>query len=382
MPPSPPLPSPPPPRASPRARSSHVHAIRRPRCGTLACFLSSFPVCSADASDLEGSHAEARAPREGEQRQALRRLRSDGDGCCGSASPAYSMMRCNLDLCPPHTHRFSRAHTHTRTRTHTRTHTRTRTRQPHSFLWISLACDLVSFLHTHTHTRARVPFRVMDVDNEVEPLLREMSNRLAVVRADLLPALRQLDEDTLLSHYSVDEQARLYLSAAFTLTLSLYSLDKITHRQITPGSGTVPRLTGGGSRGGAAPPLSSASTDTQLVLKMERITEYIKKLQELTTLERERRVASTAAAPAPGAKRPREAPSADTASTSEKRARKAGNEKGLSTAMAPAHSEEDAFGDAQMFSVVSRVAGETGTLVSRLLKQTMPSSAFAANKAE
>ncbi|CBZ23565.1 conserved hypothetical protein [Leishmania mexicana MHOM/GT/2001/U1103] len=245
----------------------------------------------------------------------------------------------------------------------------------------------------------------MDVDSEVEPLLREMSKRLAVVRADLLPALRRLDEDTLLSHYSVDEQARLYLSAAFTLTLSLYSLDKITHRQVASGSGAAPRLTGFESRGGAAAsamaastPLSSASTDAQLALKIERITEYIKKLQELVALERQRRSAATTAAPAadastgvvaattPGAKRPRKDASVDTASTAataaEQPAKRTRAENGASVVTAPARDEEDAFGDAQMFSVVSRVAGETGTLVSRLVKQAMPSSELAVSKAE
>ncbi|CAC9446457.1 hypothetical protein conserved [Leishmania donovani] len=232
----------------------------------------------------------------------------------------------------------------------------------------------------------------MDVDSEVEPLLREMSKRLAVVRADLLPALRRLDEDTLLSHYSVDEQARLYLSAAFTLTLSLYSLDKITHRQVASGGGAA------ASAMAASTSLSSASTDTQLALKIERITEYIKKLQELVKLERQRRSAATAAASAadapagivaattPGAKRSRKGASADTASTAaiaaEQPAKKARNENGASVATVPSRDEEDAFGDAQMFSVVSRVAGETGTLVSRLVKQAMPSSALAASKAE
>ncbi|CAG9568881.1 conserved hypothetical protein [Leishmania major strain Friedlin] len=233
----------------------------------------------------------------------------------------------------------------------------------------------------------------MDVDSEVEPLLREMSRRLAVVRADLLPALRRLDEDTLLSHYSVDEQARLYLSAAFALTLSLYSLDKITHRQVASGGGAAASVMA------ASPSVSSASTDTQLALKIERITEYIKKLQELVTLERQRRRAATAAASAadastgvvaataPGAKRSRQSASADTASiaatAAEQPAKKARSENGASVATAPARDEEDAFGDAQMFSVVSRVAGETGTLVSRLVKQAKSSSsALAASKAE
>ncbi|KAG5486738.1 hypothetical protein LSCM1_07992 [Leishmania martiniquensis] len=227
----------------------------------------------------------------------------------------------------------------------------------------------------------------MDVDTEVEPLLREMSKRLDVVRAHLLPALRRLDEDTLLSHYSADEQARLYLSAAFTLTLSLYSLDKITHRQVVVASGGAPGLTGAGSRRGTASAAMTASTlsslsstDTQLILKIERITEYIKKLQELASLERQKRSAATAAGAStgavatthPGAKRPREEASADTAAAvADQPAKKARDESG---AVAPARGDYEDLGDAQMFSVVSRVAGETGTLVSRLLKQTMSSS--------
>nr|CAJ2467284.1 unnamed protein product [Leishmania braziliensis] len=238
----------------------------------------------------------------------------------------------------------------------------------------------------------------MDVDSEVKPLLGEMSKRLDVVRADLLPALRQLDEDTLLSYYTADEQARLYLSAAFTLTLSLYSLDKITHRQVAAGSGAAPRLTGSGSRGGAASsalaassPSSFTSTDPQLVLKIERITEYIKKLQELATLERQKKIATAAtvdastgavATTAPGGKRSHAEASVDiTATTVEKPAKKAREDNGASAEASRARGENDDLGDAQMFSVVSRVAGETGTLVSRLLKQTM-SSTSAASKGE
>ncbi|KAG5485932.1 hypothetical protein CUR178_07526 [Leishmania enriettii] len=238
----------------------------------------------------------------------------------------------------------------------------------------------------------------MDMDSEVEPLLQEMSKRLEVVRADLLPALRQLDEDTLLSHYSVDEQARLYLSAAFTLTLSLYSLDKITHRHVAVAGDGAPRSTRSGGRAcvassalEASSSSSFTSTDTRLVLKIERITEYIKKLQELATLERQRRLAASTAdastgpvaATKPTAKRPREETSAETTTTADDQpAKTARGENGASAAGAPARGEEDDFGDAQMFSVVSRVAGETGTLVSRLLKQTMPSYPSAASTDE
>ncbi|KAG5511210.1 hypothetical protein JKF63_07152 [Porcisia hertigi] len=232
----------------------------------------------------------------------------------------------------------------------------------------------------------------MDVDSEVEPLLKEMSKRLAVVREDLLPALRSLDEDTLLSYYSVDEQARLYLSAAFTLALSLYSLDKITHRQV---------LAGGGGCGAAASSVLAASSpsslitaaDTQLALKIDRITGYIKKLQELATLERQRKTAAPAADPLTGvvaptattAKRPREEDLNDTPATvAEHPAKKAKEENGAN-AMAPqtrSEDDDDDLGDAQMFSVVSRVAGETGTLVGRLVKQVMSSSALTGRKDE
>lgn len=241
----------------------------------------------------------------------------------------------------------------------------------------------------------------MDVDNEVEPTLQEMAKRMAVLRSDLLPALRQLDEDTILSYYSVEEQARLYLSAAFTLALSLYALDKITHRQVPAGSGgaVAPRLTGAGTRHSGAAPVVPANTDTQLVLKIERITEYIKKLQELATLERGKKLAVAAAAAseeaepatgvvAAGKKRPRELRSTATASADSApetmtltttAAKKAKSEAGAdgTAADTPGKAEEvvaeDEYGDAQMFSVVSRVAGETGALVGRLLKHVMSS---------
>lgn len=219
----------------------------------------------------------------------------------------------------------------------------------------------------------------MDVDSEIAPTLQEMTKRMAVIRNELLPALQQLDEDAVVSFYSVDEQARLYLSAAFTLALSLYSLDKITHRTAPAGAAGGARLTGAGPRS-AAPTTSSA--DTQLVLKIERITEYIKKLQELAALERTKKAAAAAAAAEDGGsgtaareKRPREvtetAPDAVSPPTAAKKAK-------TEPASTPDESAgvEDEYGDAQMFSVVSRVAGETGTLVSRLLKQVM------ANKAE
>ncbi|KPA83694.1 hypothetical protein ABB37_01950 [Leptomonas pyrrhocoris] len=237
----------------------------------------------------------------------------------------------------------------------------------------------------------------MDVDSEVEPTLQEMARRIAVMRVDLLPALRRLDEDTILSYYSVDEQARLYLSAAFTLALSLYSLDKITHRQIAVGgtaAAAAPRLTGAGTRHRSdAPAGPPPNTDTQLVLKIERITEYIKKLQELATLERNKKL-SAAAAAVMEASEVAKSESSATSIASKKRARETsppapGAPRAHATASmtskrakADTAAKEDAkggeaadddYGDAQMFSVVSRVAGETGTLVSRLLRQVMPS---------
>ncbi|KPI85615.1 hypothetical protein ABL78_5325 [Leptomonas seymouri] len=235
----------------------------------------------------------------------------------------------------------------------------------------------------------------MDVDSEVEPTLREMAKRIAVMRSDLLPALRQLDEDTILSHYSVDEQARLYLSAAFTLALSLYSLDKVTHRQAVAGTAAASRLTGAGTRSRNAAPAAPSTTDTQLVLKIERITEYIKKLQELATLERNRKLGAAAVTVETadtdksesgetrmaGKRRSRDAPPPATgaspsqaSTTIPTKKAKTETETVDATAKNASIGEEtleDEFGDRQMFSVVSRVAGEAGTLVSRLLKQVM-----------
>jgi hypothetical protein len=240
----------------------------------------------------------------------------------------------------------------------------------------------------------------MDVDSEVEPTLQQMARCMAVMRDDLLPALRQLDEDAILSYYSVDEQARLYLSAAFTLALSLYALDKITHRQVlvagaaAGGAAAVtsaPRLTGAGTRHGgnsaSAPPSAPSNTDTQLILKIERITEYIKKLQELATLERTKKLAAAAdttgamdggkaeekAAVAAVASGKRGRNASTLAATTAKKAKPEAIKVNTSDKSADTGGDaaDDAYGDAQMFSVVSRVAGETGTLVGRLLTQVM-----------
>ncbi|KAK7201451.1 hypothetical protein NESM_000207900 [Novymonas esmeraldas] len=239
----------------------------------------------------------------------------------------------------------------------------------------------------------------MDVDADVAPLLREMAERLSTVRADLLPALRQLDEEALLSHYCVDEQARLYLSAAFTLALSLYSLDKLVHRQVShrgaagsrlPGS-TAATTTTTTTTTASSSSTSGAATDTQLVLKLERIAEYIKKLQEIASLEKQRRRAgatittTNTATAAVGMKRPREesvaTAAAATAPTSVESVRTAATGSDVAATAAKEEDEED-YGDVEMFRVVSRVAGETGTLVSRLLRQVMaPSSSPAGTEA-
>lgn len=227
----------------------------------------------------------------------------------------------------------------------------------------------------------------MDVDSDIKPLLDSMSEAMQRIRLELLPALKELDEDTLASQYSVDEQARLYISAAFTLALSLYSLDKLTHRLAPPPRGDT-RHRGGPRLDGSSPAATTtdgapvaSSTDAQLVLKIERVTKYIKKLKELTLLEQEKDRESVLVQ-AEALEQPREGPG-------KKRARATdtpcgGNGKAAATPPEPRGSladghpatdsngkEENDLGDQQMFDVVARVPGEAGVLVSRLLKQVM-----------
>lgn len=215
----------------------------------------------------------------------------------------------------------------------------------------------------------------MDIDSEIAPLVEKMNAALGPIQTELIPLFASLDEDTVMSSYSLHEQARLHLSAAFALAFGLYALDKLNHYQ-PPATNKVEAthnrtvVTGG------------SAVDAQLVLKIERITDYIRKLREITNAEGQvQAAAAAAAATAAVARLPATESTASTSATTttatataavapaaggkspKKRARYAEPTQDM------AEEEADDLGDAAMFKVVSRVPGEASALVGRLLQQ-------------
>lgn len=208
----------------------------------------------------------------------------------------------------------------------------------------------------------------MDVDPEIEPLLLKTRETLERLRTQLLPLLSELDEDILVSHYSLGEQARLYLAAAFTLAFSLYSLDKLTHRKHA-----VVQLSGSGKGGYASPDGHADSAakdsaphagniDAQLLLKIERITDYIKKLREITDLaQRQQQQLVKREQETEGGKDAPECAAEGVAGTRKRGRDEEAEGQGTRTG-------DGDMGDTALFSVVTRVPGETGVMVSRLLR--------------
>ncbi|CCW61085.1 unnamed protein product [Phytomonas sp. EM1] len=195
----------------------------------------------------------------------------------------------------------------------------------------------------------------MDLDPQIVPVINAMQEKIETIKTNLLPKLDALDEDLVVSHYSLEEQARLFLAAAFATSLSMYSLDKLQNR-------AHPHDAAHAKRVGETSELNPG-VDLQLALKIERITDYIKKLREITDLANERRLqqqpserAGESASAKVGEKRPREESAA-----------KEGESRDGKEAGSPAGGD---FGDEAMFRVVSRVPGEVGRLVSRLLTHT------------
>ncbi|CAD2220028.1 hypothetical protein ADEAN_000754200 [Angomonas deanei] len=100
----------------------------------------------------------------------------------------------------------------------------------------------------------------MDVDESIEPLLTQMQALRETLKIELMPKLTsEMTEEKLLTEYDSEGQGRLYLSAAFILAFGLYSLDKVQNNK----------------------------PDQQVVLKIERITEYIKKLKEISQIQKQ-----------------------------------------------------------------------------------------------
>lgn len=196
----------------------------------------------------------------------------------------------------------------------------------------------------------------MDVDADIAPVLASGDRLLEVIQRDLLPRLAALDEDVVESHYSMEEQARLYLSAAFTLAFSLYSLDKLNRRSV---SSNV-KLSDMESFNSVA-----GQMDPQLLLKIERITEYIKKLREITHLSKAQMEEEATRQPRGSTDDPEDGNCA-------KGGKRAREEVADTRPTASAEDGKD-LGDAAMFGAVTRVPGDAGVLVARLLKQVNPS---------
>ncbi|EPY28392.1 exosome-associated protein 3 [Strigomonas culicis] len=211
----------------------------------------------------------------------------------------------------------------------------------------------------------------MDVDPDILPLLGTLEEHLATVRTTLLPAFAALDEDRLLSHYPVEAQARLYLSAAFTLAMSLYALDRLQNRQAPPPKGTSHRQA----------PAAPGEVEPQLALKIERVVDYVRKLKAIV-LENKPTASTASGSPPPGGrKRDRAAVEGDAASGAtgtqphaKVEEQTVGADRAAeATAEASPHGEAtgaDEFDDACMFSAVERAkGGATHTAVRRLLGQ-------------
>ena len=108
----------------------------------------------------------------------------------------------------------------------------------------------------------------MEVDSDVQPLLDNLKTTIDAIRDRVLPPFSILDEDLVTANYTPDEQARLSLAAAFALIMSYYSCKKLRNEPITE----------------------------QLKLKVERVSDYVKKLREIVEREKIKRDLAAAAA--------------------------------------------------------------------------------------
>lgn len=128
----------------------------------------------------------------------------------------------------------------------------------------------------------------MELDDEIAPLVQEMENSMSQLEKEFLPLLSQLDEDVVVSRYDIDAQARLYLSTAFTLAMSLFSLDKLNneahlHHPRVEAKDNLLMACGG------------SACDARLMLQLERITDAIKKLKEISSLKTQAAAAAAGA---------------------------------------------------------------------------------------
>lgn len=111
----------------------------------------------------------------------------------------------------------------------------------------------------------------MDVDPDVADLVSNLQTALEAVQEKVQQPFLLLDEDIVASSFSVDEQARLSLAAAFTMIMAFYC-----HKR-----------------------LQNETIDAQLKLKVERVSDYVKKLRELVEREKVKGAAAPAGAEPP-----------------------------------------------------------------------------------
>lgn len=114
----------------------------------------------------------------------------------------------------------------------------------------------------------------MELDDEIDPLIKELESCMERVQQNYLPELSQLDEDSVVSHYDPEAQAKIYLSVAYTLALALYSHDKLQNEKHLH----HPRVE---SSPKSVIPSGGSPSDARLLLQIERIKDSIQKLKEI-----------------------------------------------------------------------------------------------------
>ncbi|ESL10409.1 exosome-associated protein 3 [Trypanosoma rangeli SC58] len=179
----------------------------------------------------------------------------------------------------------------------------------------------------------------MDFDDDVVPLMQKLDAALLRMRSELLPLLASLNEDVLVTNYSVDEQARISLAAAFMLVLLTYAQDRLRNA------------------------VGKTGVDARVQLKLDRVSRYIKKLREITHLDSRKQEKTTEAAAAGGK-----------AARKRGRVETDGSNAELHEAT-DASAVDDPYGDAILFTEIERGAGKTvSSSVQNLLRQVKDSS--------
>nr|CCC91635.1 putative 3' exoribonuclease [Trypanosoma congolense IL3000] len=196
----------------------------------------------------------------------------------------------------------------------------------------------------------------MQFDEDIIPLMEKMDGALDAILKQLLPLLSSLDEDVLVSNYGVDEQARISLSAAFALLFLTFSHDRLLNK---PGG---------------------AGEDQQLMLKINRVTEYIGKLREITLLDnkpqqlsKQQEQGRSSGTPAADNIRKRGRSTVgehegEKSNNFESKKARDSEDAGKTINSQECASSADPYGDAILFKEVERKPGKTSALVHNLLQ--------------